>query len=135
MRRLLLLGLAVLAAGCGSSGQHATAPAKPKPQVRHVAASARQDAGKPPRRGVKGQPRPAGKERQVVVVVVNGDTSRRVWGAEVQIGSRTAKTNRRGAAAIRLRLHIRRPATVTAPGFTPKTVIEPFHRKPIVRIR
>jgi outer membrane protein assembly factor BamB len=71
----------------------------------------------------------------LVVTVVNGDTNRRVRNAVVRIGRHVDRTNRHGAAGIRVPL--RRPLNVTvkARGYSSRKIREPFQRRRKVTIR
>ena len=80
MRKLLLSAAALLAAGCGAqqSAQREAAPVAPRPIVE-------------PARTVA-----------VQVTVVDGDTNRRVSGARVRVGGRSARSDRHGVARVPL---------------------------------
>jgi outer membrane protein assembly factor BamB len=71
----------------------------------------------------------------LVVTIVNGDTNRRVPKALVRIGHHVDRTNRHGAAGIRVPR--RRPLNVTvkALGYSSRTIREAFQRRRKVTIR
>jgi outer membrane protein assembly factor BamB len=93
----LALVVAVLAAGCGASSEpRALAPGRPD---------------EPP--GSRGP--------RVVVLVRDGDTGRRLSGASVLIGGRTAEANANGAAHLRVRWAGRLKVRASAPGYAART--------------
>jgi outer membrane protein assembly factor BamB len=113
VRRLGLLLAAALVAGCGSQPVAVTTPAKSKVKPRHL-----------------WQGRNA-----VRVTVVDGDTNRLVTGARVRIGRRSAHSNHRGVALIRL---AHRGALVTVaskPGYGERAVRLSFKQHPESTIR
>jgi outer membrane protein assembly factor BamB len=120
---LLLVGAALLG-GCGS--RHEAAPittttvSKPAPTVR-----------RPPVHQTAPRRRTA-----VQVTVVDGDTNRRIRGARVTIGERSARSDRHGVAHVKL---LRRSALLTTaekPGYGERAVRLAFrtHPKSTVRI-
>lgn len=70
------------------------------------------------------------------ITVVDGDRSRRVRGATIELLRARTRTNRHGVADIRVGWRRDLPVTVTAPGFSPRTVVAPFKdsRKVTLRI-
>ena len=116
MRRFLLPAAALLAAGCGA--QHEAATVVSPPAV-HKAA------------------RPASRARPVAVqvTVVDGDTNRRVNGAHVRIGERSASSDRHGVANVPL-VH-RAPLITSAakPGYGRRAVRLSFRTHPKSTIR
>jgi outer membrane protein assembly factor BamB len=106
-----------LAAACGGPARRA-AVAKPtptKPRRHHVAVQTR---------------------ARLVITVIDGDSWRRVPQARVVLRGRSARTNRRGVAEIRVPRREPLHVGVTAPGFESRYVYEDFRafRKVTVRI-
>ena len=92
-------------------------------------AHARLDDGPPSVRApAAAEARPSGPA-VVVVTVVNGDTNRRVRGAKVTIGRRSAVTDARGEAHVRLPRRAPLVVSVRARAFTAKEVRLPFQRR------
>jgi outer membrane protein assembly factor BamB len=104
-RIVVLMALAALVAGCGSSGhQRAAAPPakQPKPKPAHK-----------PKHERRGHNRPA----KLIVTVLDGDRRTRVRDARVRIRGKSAHTNRHGVSQIwapRRRLAV----SVSAPGYS-----------------
>ena len=118
MRRftLLLVGAGLLA-GCGSARETATTTVTHTRTVRHAA------------------PAPDVRLQAVQVTVIDGDTNARVRSARVTIGARSARTDARGVARVRL---ARRAALVTEAsklGYDARTVRLPFRTHPKSTIR
>ncbi len=128
MRRLgLLLAGALFLAGCGARHQvalttTAAPPPLPPPTV--------------PQKAVSPPPRPRGPAAHAVqVTVLDGDTNRRLRGARVTIGARSARSNNLGVARIPL---LRRSALVTnavKPGYALRSVRLSFRTHPKSTIR
>jgi outer membrane protein assembly factor BamB len=78
---------------------------------------------------------PKQKRVRVVVTVVNGDTHRRVRGARVTIGGRSARTDRRGEAELVLRKRAPLLVGVRARNYADKSVRMPFQRRRKVTVR
>jgi len=116
VRRFLLPAAALLAAGCGA--QHEAATIVTPPAVHKAARSAT-------------RARPVA----VQVTVVDGDTNRRVKGAHVRIGERSASSDRRGVANVPL-VH-RAPLITSAakPGYGRRAVRLSFRTHPKSTIR
>ena len=87
-----------------------------------------------PQRGTLALPKKSSRAR-VVVTVVNGDTHRRVRGAVVRIGRRSARTNAKGVAEILLRRRAPLVVSVRKAGYTDKAVRMPFQRRRKVTVR
>ena len=113
-RRLVVVLAAGLASGCllGGCGSVATEPGtstsaqtqtRTQP-ARHRSSPPRAHPNVPnkPARPAKLQRKPK-RPRYVIVTVVNGDTNRRVAGATVSVGARTASSNKHGQAIVRVR--------------------------------
>ena len=113
----VVLALALVAAGCGETRAQHAAP------VRKLALH--RGAG-PTHRSTRAL---------LVVTVVNGDTSRRVPGALVQIGRRRDRSDRHGVALIRVGRRGAYNVTVNAGGYTARTLREPFQLRRKVTIR
>jgi outer membrane protein assembly factor BamB len=112
--------LAVLAAGCGTNAAvRQDPPAKPPPQAKPKPA--------PPVKAA-----PLGR---VLVTVVDGNTQRRVRGAVVKVGGRTARTDAHGVARIALRQHIALVTGVRAAGYLARSVRLPFRTHPQSTVR
>jgi outer membrane protein assembly factor BamB len=111
VRRLGLLTVlaaaAVLLSGCGSSHRQ-TATTSPSTST------------------TTPTPRPAPHREAVRVTVVDGDTNRRVAGARVAVGGRSATTNRHGVARFELRRRGDYVTTARAAGYTARAVRLPF---------
>ena len=73
--------------------------------------------------------------RPVLVTVVDGDLGRRVRGARVVVGRRSAYTDAHGVARIVLRRRGAFPVRVSAPGYGLRTVRLPFRNRPLVAVR
>jgi outer membrane protein assembly factor BamB len=119
----LLLAGAVLLGGCGSQ-RAATPPATPT-------------ATKPARSHRAPAPDAAPRRLSAVqVTVVDGDTNRRVRGARVTIGRRSARSDRNGVAHVKLRRRSSLLTTAEKPGYGERAVRLPFrtHPKSTVRI-
>ena len=71
----------------------------------------------------------------MIVTVVNGDTHRRVRGAVVRIGNRSARTNAKGVAELLLRRRAPLVVSVRKPGYAEKDVRMPFQRRRKVTVR
>jgi outer membrane protein assembly factor BamB len=116
----LVVGCALVVAGCGSSRQAETAT---------TAAAARHHRPGPD----VARPRP--HPHVVLVTVLDGDTGARLRGARVRIGRRVARADRRGVA----RLVLRRPAALVTVawqrGYGERAVRLPFARRPAGTIR
>jgi outer membrane protein assembly factor BamB len=113
----VLLGLALLVAGCGQTRAEHASPA------RALALH-------------EGVPRAHHSTRALLVVtIVNGDTDARVRGARVTIGRKSDRTDRHGVALIRVPRRTALKTTVVAPGFAARTVREPFQRRRKVTVR
>jgi outer membrane protein assembly factor BamB len=121
VRRLVpLLGAALLVA-CGSQHEAGTTVASsPPPLVRHRA----------PAPDVPAPYRP-----NVVVTVVDGDTNARVRGARVNVGGRSARTDRRGIARVPLAHRRSLVTTAAKAGYTPRAVRLAFRSHPASTIR
>jgi outer membrane protein assembly factor BamB len=119
---LVLVALAAIAAACSAKHEQRAKP------TRGGRALAMHESPPVPAR-------PRSTRALLVITIVNGDTNRRVPNAVVRIGHRVDRTNRRGAAGIRVPL--RRPLNVTvkAHGYSPRTIREPFQRRRKVTIR
>jgi outer membrane protein assembly factor BamB len=72
---------------------------------------------------------------KVVVTVVNGDTHRRVRGARVTVGGRSARTNARGEAELVLRRRAPLLVGVRARNYADKSVRMPFQKRRKVTVR
>jgi outer membrane protein assembly factor BamB len=124
----------VVETGPAEAPRRADAPA---PRPRPAAPPARKLAAKPVPRP-KAAAKPAARRKGpavLVVTVVNGDTHRRVRGARVALGGRSAVTNARGEARIRVKRRAPLVVTVRARAYTPRAVRMPFHRRRKVAIR
>jgi outer membrane protein assembly factor BamB len=75
-------------------------------------------------------PKPA---RHVLVTVLDGDTGKAVPRARVRIGTRAARSNRRGLASIGVGGPIR-GVTVSAPGYGARTLRTPSGQRVVVRL-
>jgi outer membrane protein assembly factor BamB len=115
VRRLFLLAAAVLAAGCGT--QRDAAPVVPRPTVA------------PPL--VAGAPH----DVAVQVTVVDGDTNRRVSGAHVRVGGRSARSDRHGVARVPLAHRGQLITSAAKPGYGERAVRLPFRTHPMSTIR
>jgi outer membrane protein assembly factor BamB len=113
MRRLPLVLLAVLAAGCGATASVRHVPPPPSP---HAKAKAKPFA-------------------PVVVTVVDGNTQRRVHGAVVEVGGRRARTDAHGVARIPLRRHAALVTGVHASGYLTLSLRLPFRTHPRSTVR
>lgn len=82
----------------------------------------------------KPAPKPSTRAR-VVVTVVNGDTHRRVRGAVVRIGTRSARTDAKGVAELVLRRRAPLVVSVRKPGYGERDVRMPFQRRRKVTVR
>jgi outer membrane protein assembly factor BamB len=71
----------------------------------------------------------------LVVTVLDGDTRRRVRGAHVTIGARTARTDEQGEARIRVQRRAPLLVTTRARGYREKTVRMPFQERRLVTKR
>src|SRR3954447_5303553 len=111
--------------GCGSR-QDAAAPTTTTPAAKHVPTVRRLPAPdtKPPRPSA------------VQVTVVDGDTNRRIRGARVTIGPRSARSDRHGVARVKLLRRASLLTTAEKPGYGERAVRLPFrtHPKSTVRI-
>jgi outer membrane protein assembly factor BamB len=113
---LLLAGAGLLAAGCGSRPEAVTTVTQVR-TIRHV------------------DPVPDARVHAVQVTVLDGDTSKRVGGARVTIGRRSARSDRHGVARIPL---LRRAALVTLAaktGYDEHAVRLSFRSRPKSTIR
>jgi outer membrane protein assembly factor BamB len=119
----LLLAGAVLLGGCGS--QHEAAPTTTRTVTRAAPTIGRPlVADTAPRR-----------PSAVQVTVVDGDTNRRIRGARVTIGPRSARSDRHGVARVKL---LRRASLVTTaekPGYGERAVRLPFRTHPKSTLR
>jgi outer membrane protein assembly factor BamB len=106
----IVLALAGLAAGCSG-----------------VDRSGERTASTPKQRVRKG--------RKVLVTVIDGDTHRRVRAARVQVGSRAGRADRRGVAGVRLAHRAALPVTVSARGYSTRTLRIQFRRTPQASVR
>jgi outer membrane protein assembly factor BamB len=130
-RLLLLLGAALLLAGCGSRREAVTTTttaAKPPP-VSHRPV-ARRPKVVPPAPDIAPRPRPA-----VLVTVVDGDTAKRVRGARVTIGRRSARTDSRGVARVKLAHRAALVTTAAKRGYGTRSVRLAFRTHPKSTIR
>ncbi|MGZ4333554.1 MAG: outer membrane protein assembly factor BamB family protein [Gaiellaceae bacterium] len=121
MRRLvlLLLGAGVLV-GCGSRHEAVTTTTAPVRTAPTAPARPRAHHARP---------------RKVQVTVVDGDTNRRIRGALVTVGHRSADSDRRGVAHVPL-AHRAALVTVAAKnGYTARAVRLPFRTHPKATIR
>src|SRR5581483_9242372 len=91
----LLLGVLVIVAGCGRAVEPVPAPKAPAAPLRHV-------------RYV----------HRVQVTVLDGDTGRRLVGARVTVGARSARTNRRGVALVPVQARTPLATRVVAEGYS-----------------
>jgi outer membrane protein assembly factor BamB len=120
IRRLGVIALAGLLAGCGSRtaahapGRSGTPERPPRTAVRHHVAV---------------------KRWHVVVTVVDGDTGARVRGALVEAGGQSDRANRIGNAALRLRGRAPLLVSVGARGYAPRLLRMPFQRRRRVVVR
>ncbi|HZO49926.1 MAG TPA: PQQ-binding-like beta-propeller repeat protein [Gaiellaceae bacterium] len=120
-----LLGVAAvfLLAACGTSQRHQPDEAKQAPEpVPTPARGARAHAR--PRAAVPARP------PSVLVTVLDGDTGRRVRGARVRIGARSARTDARGVAAVPLRRRAALPVTISRRGYATRIVRLWFRQRP-----
>jgi outer membrane protein assembly factor BamB len=78
---------------------------------------------------------PAPREHRVLVTVVDGDTHRRVPDVRVQIGRRTAVSNRRGIAKIPLERRAPLVTVASKKGYATRAVRLAFHTHPASTIR
>jgi outer membrane protein assembly factor BamB len=113
-----LLVAGCVLAGCGGSRHGATTVTR----TRTVSAS-------------QPQPAPRPHSEAVAVTVVDGDLSRRVPGARVEVGGRHARTDRRGTAVLRLHRRGDYLTTASKPGYGTRTVRLPFATHPASTIR
>jgi outer membrane protein assembly factor BamB len=115
IRRLgVVAALTAALAGCGSS-ERAAEPAKHGPDGPVAPAP---------------KPEPKRSTRAILVVaVVNGDTNRRVPRAVVRIGRRRDTTDRHGVAEIRVERRAPLRVTVSARGYSTRTVRIPFQKR------
>jgi outer membrane protein assembly factor BamB len=122
VRRLaLLLGAALLLAGCGSRHEARTTNAAPQPHANRPLVPVPDVT--PPR------------EHAVQVTVVDGDTMKRVRGARVTIGRHGSRTDAHGVARVRL---ARRASLVTSAaksGYGTRSARLPFRTHPKSTIR
>jgi outer membrane protein assembly factor BamB len=111
MIRRAAIGAAVLAiaAGCSAGDEPESAPPPPPPPS-------------------PSPPPPAATHKKVYVSVVDGDTNQVVRKAVVRIGRFVDPVSARGVAAFGVR---RTPQTVrvSAPGYSPRSVLLPFHKR------
>src|SRR5712692_5634631 len=113
----VVLALALVVAGCGETRAHDAA------QVRKLALH--RGAG----------PMHRSTRALLVVTIVNGDTSRRVPGALVQIGRKRDRSDGHGVALIRVQRRGAYNVTVNARGYTARTLREAFQLRRKVTIR
>ncbi len=109
MRQLLLLAAALLAGGCGAQREAATIA--PRPVIAAVRAIA------------------------VQVTVVDGDTNRRVSGARVRIGSKSARSDRHGVARVPLARRAPLITSAAKSGYGKRAVRLSFRTHPKSTIR
>ena len=142
IRRLLPLAVLLgLVAGCsatsGREGEPDTRPTPPRTLTRPAPPQLSQRA-RPPAKTAEPKPKPEAKPKpararpsraRVYVVVVNGDTNRRVRRARVRIGGRSDRSDVRGLAVLTLRRRAALPVTVSARGYTTRTVRLPFSKR------
>jgi outer membrane protein assembly factor BamB len=107
------LALVALVAGCASGLR--------------LSGRERGDADRP----AQAAPRP----RNVLVTVVDGDTGRRVAGARVAIGRRSARTDHRGVAGVPILRRAALPVTVSRWGYGTRTVRLWFRQHPRSALR
>ncbi len=112
MRFFLLPAAALLAAGCGAQHEAATTA----PRVPVLKAQAPHDVA-------------------VQVTVVDGDTNRRVKGAHVRIGERSARSDRHGVATVPLAHRAQLITSAAKPGYGERAVRLPFRTHPKSTIR
>ena len=115
---VIALALLVLLAGCGGDQRKA----------QPTTGSAPADLRAPP-------PPPARHLSFVHVIVLDGDKSTPVRGAEVRVGSRAGRTGRDGVAKIRIARHARLPVTVAKRGYDAYDQRLQFRGKPKVGVR
>jgi len=124
---LLLVAAGLLAAGCGSRpGAVKTDAVKTVTQVQTVS-TAHRPSDAPVRK--------ARRAHAVQVTVVDGDTDRRVRGARVTIGKRSARSNGRGVVLIPLLRRSSYLTSATKDGYDDRTVRLSFRKKPQSTIR
>jgi outer membrane protein assembly factor BamB len=113
VRKLLLSAAALLAAGCGAqqSAQREAAPVAPRPII-----------GPAPTVAVQ-------------VTVVDGDTNRRVSGARVRVGGRSARSDRHGVARVPLTHRAPLVTSAAKPGYGERAVRLSFQTHPKSTIR
>ena len=145
-RRLFVVLAAGLALGClaGGCGSVVTEPGTSTgPQTRTRTQPAPQNSlvrphPNAPRQPVKPvqPPRKPKRPQQVVVTVVNGDTNRRVAGATVSIGPRTASSDRHGQAIVQVRRRATLIVRASADGYSARSEIFSFRptRRRTIRI-
>lgn len=99
----MLAAVVILAAGCGSATpvRHVTAPPKPPSHI-----------------------------SRVLVTVIDGNTQKRVSGAVVRVGGRSARTDAHGIALIPLRHHVALITAVSASGYLTRSLRLPFRQRP-----
>jgi outer membrane protein assembly factor BamB len=114
---LLLTGAGLLVAGCGSRHEAVTTTVSQVHTVSHV------------------NPVPDVSPQPVQVTVVDGDTSKRVRGARVTIGRRSARTDRRGVATIPLLRHTSLVTAAVKSGYDERAVRLSFAKRPKSTIR
>ena len=79
--------------------------------------------------------KPAPHLRKVLVTVVDGDTGRRVRGARIRVGHRSARTDARGVAAVPLRRRAALAVSVEQAGYVTNTIRLQFRTHPRSTIR
>ncbi len=117
-----LLGVAalLLLAACGTSQRQ-----RPEAESRAAAKPAKGARAQARAAAVAPAPPPS-----VLVTVVDGDTGRRVRGARVRIGARSALTDAHGVAAVPLRRRAALPVTISRRGYATRTVRLWFRQRP-----
>jgi outer membrane protein assembly factor BamB len=114
---LLLTGAGLLVVGCGSRHEAVTTTVSQVHTVSHV------------------DPVPDARPQPVQVTVVDGDTSKRVRGARVTIGRRSARTDRHGVATIPLLRHASLVTAAVKSGYDERAVRLSFAKRPKSTIR
>jgi outer membrane protein assembly factor BamB len=120
-RAIPLLVAVVLVAGCGAK-ERQSAPDGASHGKAHGASHGKE--------AVKAVATAKPRLRKVLVTVLDGDTGRRVRGARVRVGGRSALTDRSGVAGVPVRRRAALPVTISRRGYSTRTVRLWFRQHP-----